>query len=247
MSDTDAATVKRTTRTRKTATAASVAADISSPQVKSSALEDVFNSLLSQISEAKAEFLSMQRHIEDTKMTWVREQKEHELQIAQRDQQEETERKREQEAYDYETKLARRKSEDEFTERKARWERELSAQKEDIAKDRRELEDLRKQVAGFETEIEKAVKEATSQLERTLTASFTTEKKLREQEVKADKDLLGLKIANLSSENSRLTREIEELKHALEDATGQLTDVAVRVIDASNSQTRQATNTQPQA
>ncbi len=229
---------RKTTRARKTTTAVADASN-SSSQITVSLLEETFLTLLQQITQAKTDFSNIQRMIEEMRQSWEREQKEHELLIAQQHQQEELDRKREKEMYEYETAKMHRKAEDEFSEKRVKWERELSERKDEIAKEKKELEDLRKLVTGFEAEKQKAIKDATVQLEKTLTEQFSNERKLREQEVKAEKELLGLRITNLTQENQRQEKEIQALKTALEDATRQLKDVAVRVIESSNVYSKQ--------
>lgn len=88
-------------------------------------------------------------------------------------------------------------------------------------------------VRGFESEKEKAVTKA---LQKELTSAFETEKKLREQEFKAEKELLNLKISNLIIENSRQANEIETLKKALDDTTRQIKEVAAKVIESGSPQ-----------
>lgn len=238
MSET-ATIVKKTPRTRKTATSASTTTSVSPAQTMVSLVEETINTLLRQLSEAKTEFLSMQQLIEETKQAWAREQKEHELQVAQLNQQEEVERRREQESYEYETKLARRKAEDEFLQKKTKWEREFEERRDEVEQERQELVTLRRQVEGFEAEKEKAVKDATAALQKELGSQFATEKRLREQEVKAEKELFALKITTLTQENARMNHEIEVLKKALTDATAQLKDVAVKVIESGNTSAKQ--------
>lgn len=230
-------TIKKTTRTRKT----SVPAD-SSLAVKPDSLiknlkgyEESFVNLLNVISSSKEEFSSLQREITDIKDLWIKERKDHETAVAEINQQEEIKRKRENETYDYDTALSRKKAEDEFEERKNKWEKELQARKEEIAEEKQELEMLRKQVAGFETEKEKMVKDASLELQKELTGQFTAERKLREQEVRSEQEILALKIANLTSENARLENEVAVLKKSLENATAQIKDVAVKVIESSSS------------
>lgn len=235
MVEVTAVPVKKTTRTRKTVKS-SIASDSSSslPPKFLGALEELFGELINRINEAKTEFISLQNQIEEVRMSWVREQKDRELETAQRNQQEDIVRRREQEEYEYEKKRTRKQEEDAFLEKKEKWEKELSNRKEEIEKDKKELEMLRKQVEGFDTEIEKAVKEVRAQLSKELTEQFGNERKLREQEVKAGKELLELKITNLASENSRNIEEIKMLKQSLEEATRQIKDVAVKVIESAN-------------
>lgn len=236
-------TVKRATR-RKTVSPVSSDApsEISTTAVKKlNTYEDAFNNLVVSITKAKDEFTRLQKEIAELRESWEKEQKAHAFFLQERNQQEETERRREKEAYEYETKMQRRQDEDAFLEKKAKWERELAARKEELENDKRELEFLRKQVDGFETNLEKAVKEAQATLEKELTGNFTTEKKLREQEVKGEKDMLNLRISNLTQENSRQAQEITALKKALEDVTSQLKEVAVKVIESSGNTVKQQT------
>lgn len=195
-----------------------------------------FSDLIRNITEARDEFVSLQKTMEEVKEAWVREQRAHELERVERDHQEEVERKRELEAYEYEMTKSQRQEEDAFVEKKAKWEKELAERREQIESDRRELEAFRKQVAGFEDDVKKAVKGACDALENELQERFAIEKKLREQEVKGEKDMLSLRIGNLSQENERQAKEIGELKQALESATRQLKEVAVKVIESSAPQ-----------
>ncbi len=87
-------------------------------------------------------------------------------------------------------------------------------------------------VDGFEMGKGEAVNQAQEILQKELTFKFETERKSREQEIKAEKDILNLKITNLTSENNRLNSEIESLKKALEEATRQVKEIAVKVIES---------------
>lgn len=239
MSDT-VTTTKRTTRRKAAASAEPLLSELKLATVTSSTSskiktnhEEKFTDLVDAISKAREEFVNLQKEISQIKETWAREQEEHIRQLTERDREEELARKREKETYQYETAKERRQSEDEFLEKKAKWEKELQLKKDELQEEKEELIMLRKQVSGFEIELEKAVKEGKLALQKELTDQFTTEKKLREQEVKAEKELLGLKIQNLVQENTRQNQEITALKKAMDDATTQLKDVAVRVIESS--------------
>ena len=194
--------------------------------------------MLHSINTAKEEFTALQKAIDEVRESWNKEQRDHEIAVAERDQQEEIAQKREKETYHYETSLARKKAEDEFLEKKQRWERELAERKDEIAKEKEELEFLRKQVEGFEEEKEKAVKEASLKLQKELTERFTVEKKLREQEVESEQELLALKITNLTQENARQSQDVALLKKSLENSIAQLKDVAVKVIESSGNKSQ---------
>lgn len=235
MSDTTTIT-KRTTRRKATVaevSASPVFAPVSTAKKITNHHEEKFTDLVDAISKAREEFINLQKEIAQIREDWAKEQEEHSRLLIERDQQEELTRKREKETYQYETSKNRRQEEDEFLEKKLKWEKELQSKKDELQKEKEELLMLRRQVSGFEAELEKAVKEGKLALQKELTDQFTIEKKLREQEVKSEKEILGLKIQNLAQENTRQSQEIIALKKALEEATAQLKDVAVRVIESS--------------
>lgn len=203
-------------------------------------LLDAFTNLINKISEVKAEFENLQKEVTEVKESWIKEQQNHELQTQERDKQEEAERWRNQELYEYETTLTRKRAEDEFAERKLKWEKELGARREEIEQDKKELADLRKQAASFEAEKERAVKEACFSLQKGLNEKFATERQLREQEIYGEKEVLGLKIATLTAENSKQLKEIESLKRALEEAARHLKEIAVKVIESGAPATKTA-------
>lgn len=234
-------TAKKTTRTRKTASAQ--AAPVSDTQSVSpilvgskTSITKSFDDLNAVIIQSKQEFDSLQKEIAQTKQDWEREKKQHDLETTQQKHQEELERKREQETYQYTTNLTRKRTEDEFADKKLSWEKDLAQRKEELEAQKRELEDLRKQVSSFEGQKDQAVKETESLIKKQLTQEFDNEKRLREQEVKAEKEILGLKIANLEADNLRLNKEMEVLKRSLDETTRQVKEIAVKVIESGSNQ-----------
>lgn len=225
---------KKATRARKTISEAASSPSVS-PAIKDykifQEVVDFFSGLFEKIEQAKTETLGLQKEIMETKEKWQKEQAEHEVEIARASENQALTRKREEEEYEYQKKFERKKTEDEFAEKKGLWEKQLKEEKDKIDAERKELADLRNRVGSFEAELQKAVKEAQSVTTRDLEARYAGERKLREQEVKSEKDILALKIDSLTKENSRQTAEIETLKKAFDEATRQLKDVAVKVIE----------------
>jgi hypothetical protein len=229
--------VKKTPRSKKATTSAAIADSQTFQPTLSPAKSkiDSFNDLLLEINKLKAQFEDLQKEMGETQQAWVKEQRSHQVELEERDKQQELQRKREQELYQYEANLARKKAEDEFNDRKFRWEREFQGRIEEIEKDKNELEELRKLVAGFEEKQEKAVKEAEDNLRRGLESQFNTEKKLNDQETKAEKDLLNMRITNLTAENNRQAQEILSLRKALDEASAQVKEIAVKVIESGSN------------
>lgn len=236
------ATPKKTTRSKKTTTAqTTVAEDVQSTNITPSAQSGVtadFDELVAKLVKSKIEFDNLQKEIAQIKQDWSRDQKQRELEVLQSNTQEELERKREKETYEYETSLTRKRVEDEFTDKKLAWEKDLAQRKEELEAQRKELEQLRKQVADFEGQKDQAIKEVQEQIEKELTSQFDAESKLKDQEVNSEKEILGLKIANLEGENLRLNKELEILKRSLDEATRQIKEIAVKVIESGSSPTK---------
>lgn len=240
-----ATTIKTTVRAKKTPPP-TTSADISTPMptLATHTITEEFDELISKIHQSQAEFERLQREIMQTKQSWEQEQKVHQLELVQQRQQEELERKREREAYEYELTRMRKMAEDELAYQKAAWAKELQEQKDAIEKDQRELTQLRTQVAAFEAEKIKAVKEAQAVLERQLAEKFENEKRLREQEVRSERELLNLKIASFADQNAKQAKEIEALKRALEEATRQVKEIAVKVIESGGNLAKTAQQTE---
>ena len=66
---------------------------------------------------------------------------------------------------------------------------------------------------------------------------------LKGKEYENNIEILNLKIANLTVENTRQVKEIENTKRSLESASQQLKDIAVKVIESSNQQQKTAPTT----
>src|SRR3989344_488321 len=234
MADVTSQTKKVTRRKAfKQVPAETVSEKVSSQTPKSLSPEvEIFADLVTRITQSQLAFERLQKQIEEVKQSWDKEKMDHDVEVAERNRQEELQRQRNRDEYLYETARERKKAEDEFADRKVIWEKELRDQKEAIENDRRELERLRKLVEDFEVEKEKAVEVAKASVQGQLMANFASEKKLREQEFKAEKDVFNLKINTLSSENARLINEIATLKQSLDEATRQLKEVAVKIIES---------------
>lgn len=232
-------TPKTTSRTKKPTTVAQgdnvASLTVQSVPKDDQSLLDVFNDLADKICDAQEEFERLQREIAQVRQNWEQEQKSHQLQLAQQDQQEQLDRRREKEAYEYSITRSRKETEDELADYKATWKKELAVQKEAIEKDKQDLVTLRGQASAFESEKTKAIDEALTILQKQLSEKFGGEAKLREQEAKAEKEVLKLKVANLIDQNSRQSSEIESLKKAFDEATRQVKEIAVKVIESGGN------------
>lgn len=225
--------VKKTVR-RKIQQSQTIEDKVSVPLPTTSVINP-FDDLIKQIAKLQSEYNRLQQEITQTRAEWIKELENHKLELEERNKQEEIKREREQEEYDYETTRAQKKIEDEFADKKAAWEKHLQNQQEVIAKEREELALLRKSVSSFEPEKDQAVKQAQETLAKQLNEKFGAETRLREQQVKSEKELSDLKITSLTADNSRLVREVESLKIALDKAQNQVKEIAVKVIESGSN------------
>lgn len=246
--DDTATPVRKTTRARKTVVKSAedkVESDIYSsrhtalPIVQSTPSDNLvklFDEIVEKISQSKLEYERLQKEIVQTKQSWTKEQQDHQRNLEEKSKLEELKRKQEEELYQYEISRKHKVAEDEFKDKKADWDRYLQEQKDVIEKERKELVQLRALAENFEKEQQKAVDDAKEILRQSLTSEFGTERKIKEQEIKAEKDILNLKIGNLSEENKRLSLEVDNLKKAIDQATSQVKEIALKVIESrSNS------------
>lgn len=234
----DSPTIKKITRAKKISAPSSFEPPTEGVTPKTASLITDFESLIDRLNENKEQVEGLEKEITETKVNWIKEQKQRADEITQQKEQEELQKKRERETYEYETQLSRKKSQDEFTEKKAKWERDLENEKEQISLERKELAELRKKVEAFEEEKEKAVKLATDSLQKLLTDSFVHEKQLTDQTQKSETDILKLKIIGLEAENSRQLKEIETLRKSLNEATQKFESVAVKVIESTRPEAK---------
>ena len=242
MADIPSDPVKKTVRTKKT-TAPSDGSTGSDLATQTISLITDLELQIGHLTELKNDVERLERGIEQIKQEWSKEQKAHDQELAQRNQADETLRRRDQETYDYDTKLAKKRTEDELADKKARLEKDLADRGQEIEQDKKQLSELQKLVESFTVEKDKAVKEAVTLAQKELSEKFETEKKLRDQETKSEKEILTLKISSMDQETSRQSKEIEILKKSLEEATRQLKDIAVQVIQSNRPETSSNTST----
>lgn len=219
-----------------------VTASLSKPKLNQ--LAESFDDLLGKIAKSKTEFESLQKRIDETKEAFQKEKKAGETAALDNKRQVEWERKKESEVYQYETEMARRRAEEAFNDKLRSWEKDFEERKNELAQEKKELEDLRKKASGFEAEKVRAAEEAIKAAEKTLNERFETEKVIREQEYKAEKDILNLRIANLTAENQRQLSEITALRKALDEANRQVKEIAVKVIESGNQRFQPSPETQ---
>lgn len=143
------------------------------------------------------------------------------------------ERSRTEEEYQYQLKMKKLRDMDEWSEELRKHERTLKEEKEVRVQMETELADLRKQVASFATELDNAVKEAVTRTIAEQKKEAQIAQNFAKQEAQAVERIAALKIASFEATVKSQSQEIAELKRQLENATRQVKDIAVSVIESS--------------
>ncbi|MBM4401670.1 MAG: hypothetical protein FJ044_00295 [Candidatus Cloacimonetes bacterium] len=157
----------------------------------------------------------------------------------------ETERAREEEEYRYNLELQRRKDQDEFEEEKkkrlnefegeiAGKKAELEAREETLSAAEKELKELRREVENFPEELANKVEATREEGYQSAQKEAEIKANLLAKEVESEKKLYEQKITSLEQTVKVQTTEIVSLKASLEKASGQLKDIAVKVIEGQS-------------
>ncbi|MEK7165913.1 MAG: hypothetical protein AAB874_03865 [Patescibacteria group bacterium] len=144
-------------------------------------------------------------------------------------------RQREEEEYRYEFDKQKKRQSEELAEQKQKVEMELSAKRIELKLQEDELKDLRQKVATFETELNKAVKEAVTKTSQELTLEFNHQKAFANQTAKSSVELLEQKVNSLEATINNYQAEIAHLQSSLKEANQQLTRIAERAVEKSPS------------
>lgn len=148
----------------------------------------------------------------------------------------EKQRKREEEEYLYNLKLARQKDEDEYNKQKEAKELELKNREAEIQKNEQELIDLRNLVADLEQKLETETAKVSQQVKAETTKELETAFNLERKDTEREKQIAELTISNLQKTISNQDAEIVELKKQLIQATSQVKDIAVKVIESNKKE-----------
>ncbi len=154
-------------------------------------------------------------------------------------------RSREEEEFQYNLKLTRKKDADlyeeknqkqekELSEKRAEFEKEFAGRKTAIEEAETELKDLRKKATNFPAELEKAVKDAIKSTTDTLETNHKFEIQLREKEVEGELKLKDQTIQALNAKIKEMDSTIKEMSQKTAKAETSVKDIALKAIESSS-------------
>lgn len=217
-------------------------AGTTAPEVPSTSLKTATN----EISQSITTLVNVKSSLDDA-VTKLEKQRQSQLDDEQTAQEElehfRTEMKRAKQELDYELKRTRqekldqldveltlkRRSHDETLDQERRT---LQEKREDLEKQETELKQLRKQVADFPTELEKQIKNAVDAARSEEQAKAKVARDLFEKQVDGERAIAKLKVETLEKIVKDQAEKIRTLESQLDQATRQVKDIAVSVIDS---------------
>lgn len=205
--------------------------------IQLSGLADQIEQLKQLLISAKDQVLSWQKTLDESAAETDKTKVSQKQALEDEAEQEKLRQNREKEEFAYTFARDKQQAKDAFDQEKIVWKRQLEEEKQVIANERKELAELRTKVAGFEADLTKAIKETQTKTTIELETKHQAEKKLTDQEVASEMNLSALKIEGLEKEVERQAAEITTLRKSLEDASRQLKDVALKVIESHSSAT----------
>jgi hypothetical protein len=155
-------------------------------------------------------------------------------------------RQREEEEFQYNLKISRKKETDlyeekrqklekELVEKKAAFEKEFAERETKVKEAETELNELRTKAAAFPAELEKAVSSAIKTTTEKLETTFRFEKELKEKETTGELKLKDQIIETLKNKIKDMEASLKELSQKTATAEANVKDIAIKAIESSST------------
>jgi len=195
--------------------------------------------------ESKDKKEQLSRDISETRKIWEEEKNRYDLNKKELIKLDQTTRARLEEDFKYEfdrkKKLAENKLADELEEKKKKVEealnlreRKLTDREAKVAELETELENLRKRVSNFDTELDKAIKQAVKDTTEKVQLSMEHKIELLENQKQSDSKILSTKIQALEEKVKEQAAYIKSLTDKLDTSYEKVQHVAVKAIESAS-------------
>lgn len=144
---------------------------------------------------------------------------------------------RELEEYDYDTKIKHKREEELYQEQKVKKEAELLERANQLKNQETELQNLRQQAAEAPKQLEKALAAKEQETVKKLRSQFDQELMSAKKDWQAEKNIYELKLNNQEEQIKKQNTEIAALKQETERANKKAQELAVKVIESSSKST----------
>lgn len=174
---------------------------------------------------------ALEDEIEKVKIQWENEKRKRQLEFEEELRQKSTSRRREEEEYAYGLSKKQREENDEYEYQKKEREKLLEEREKAIKSREEEIANMEKELTAMPEKINQAVKEARENLAKELIVRHNTAVHEIEVARQNETSIAEMKIANAEATIKTQTMEIENLKRQLGEASRQLKEIAVSVIE----------------
>ncbi len=181
----------------------------------------------------------------EEKVKWNKEKAGHEAQLKEENELLTKTRKREEEEYTYSLLQKRKKETDEYElkrvqqearlkEKQIVFEKEFAEREKDILEKEQDYNTLKKASDNFPKELEKAIQQATKDLEEKLTTEFNYTTALSAKETEGQMQLKELTISSLENKIKEMDAQMKQLSHKAETSETSVKDIAIKAIEGSS-------------
>ena len=215
---------------------------------------DSLTALLLAQKEKKENFeqeISSDREAFDTEMKeknaiWQKEQKEFEIKKKEELELLKKQRIREEEEYNYNIQLTRKKEQDayhekmallekELVENKSNFEKEFGEREANITAKEAEFAELKKQAITFPSQLEKTITETEKSVSAKLQLQFKHEKEILVKDYESEKKLNEQIISSLEQKINEQTILVKQLTDKADESIKQVKEIAVKAIEGSSN------------
>ncbi len=174
----------------------------------------------------------LQFQMEEVKTSWTIEEKKLDDEFKQKNIDLATNNQRQEEEYNYNLNILRKKEHDGYLTEKIAREKAIAAEEKVIADRKKEISEMEKQIADMPTLIEKKVKDSEEILAKNLTDKYQNQIKELSVDKEHNAKIAEIKIANLELTIKNQSVEISSLKSELSKVNAMMKEMAVSAIEA---------------
>jgi hypothetical protein len=198
-------------------------------------------------NEMKEKQLTLEQEITQKKLAWKKEQEELEIERQEYEEQIKKLRKREEDSYQYNRDLTRRKERDlydnekqslekELIERRVALEKDFETREAKIIEQEEEFKKLIDQSKKFPEELEQAILSTENRITEKLKFKFDYETQLTQKEIEGERKLYQQMITALEAKVTHLEAQVKLLSDKANQANLQVQDIAVKAIEGASHQ-----------
>lgn len=197
------------------------------------------------VKEYQQQKAALEAEIAATKVAWAEQEQQRERDQKEQEDALKRQRQREVEEYEYKKTLERKKAQDNYEEGIRLLEKKNREKQETLDKswqlreaDLKEKESafarLSKEAEEFEGRLQREVERAVAEAVRSAERNHEQQMALLRKDAEAERRLAELQIRSLQETVSRQTTHIESLERRLEEAKGQVQDIAIKAIEGAS-------------